>query len=80
MAALSIAWNYGLEAGWALALTLGSIVLIAAAAQRVDDMEASHGDPTVRTPPGRVMTVHLGMRTALFLVVALGRAGERRVG
>ena len=72
MAALSIAWNYGLEAGWALALTLGSIVLIAAAAQRVDDVEASHGDPTVRTLPGRLMTVHLGMMTALFLVVALG--------
>ena len=72
MAALSIAWNYGLEAGWALALTLGSIVLIAAAAQRVDDVEAVHGDPTVRTLPGRLMTVHLGMMTALFLVVALG--------
>ena len=35
-------------------------------------MEASHGDPTVRTLPGRLMTVHLGMMTALFLVVALG--------
>lgn len=72
IAALSIAWNYGLEAGWAAALTVGSIVLISAAAQRVDGMEATHGDPTVRTLPGRLLTVHLGMMTALFLVVGLG--------
>ena len=72
IAALSISWNYGLEAGWAAALTAGSAVLIAAAARRVDDMEATQGDPTVRTLPGRLLTVHLGMMTALFLVVALG--------
>ena len=72
ISALSISWNYGLEAGWAAALTAGSAVLIAAAARRVDVMEATQGDPTVRTLPGRLLTVHLGMMTALFLVVALG--------
>ncbi len=72
LAALSISWNYGLEAGWAAALTAGSVVLIAAAARRVDDMEATQGDPTVRMLPGRLLTVHLGMMTALFLVIALG--------
>lgn len=72
IAAIAIAWNYGLEAGWAVALTAGSVVLIAAASRRVDDMEATHGDPTIRTLPGRLLTVHLGMMTALFLVVALG--------
>ena len=32
VSALAIAWNYGMEAGWAAALTGGSLVLIAAAA------------------------------------------------
>ncbi len=72
VSALAIAWNYGMEAGWAAALTGGSLVLIAAAARRADAADMDHGDPTLRSLPGRLLTVHLGMMTALFLVVALG--------
>ena len=73
IAALVIAWQYGLEAGWASALTAGSVLLVMAAFN-VAHQEAEGGehDNAHRALPGRLLTVHLGMMTALFLVVALG--------
>ena len=45
VSALAIAWNYGMEAGWAAALTGGSLVLIAAAARRADASDMDHETP-----------------------------------
>lgn len=71
--ALTIAWQYGLEAGWGVALTGGSVLLVLGAMNRArEENEGGEHDPTHRSLPGRLLTLHLGMMTALFLIVALG--------
>ena len=71
--ALALTWQYGMEAGWATALTAGSVLLVLEAVDRANE-EAQGGDhdATHRSLPGRLLTLHLGMMTALFLIVALG--------
>lgn len=71
IAALAIAWKYGMEAGWGAALTVGSLVLILASSKRSSGAEEDP-DASLRSLPGRLLTVHLGMMTALFIIVALG--------
>ena len=72
LAALAIAWRFGMEAGWGTALTFGSLVLIIAASQRATEAEEHQEGSEHQRLPGRLLTVHLGMMTALFIVVALG--------
>ena len=71
--ALALAWRFGLEAGWATALTGGSVLLVLAALKRSQvEAEGGEHDHAHRSLPGRLLTLHLGMMTALFLIVALG--------
>ena len=71
--ALAIAWRYGLEAGWAVTLTGASTLLVLGALDQArKEVEGGDHDTTHRVLPGRLLTLHLGMMTALFLVVALG--------
>jgi len=71
--ALALTWQYGMEAGWATALTAGSVLLVLGALDRAnEEAEGGDHDATHRSLPGRLLTLHLGMMTALFLVVALG--------
>ena len=71
--ALALAWRFGLEAGWATALTGGSVLLVLAALKRSEvEAEGGEHDDAHRSLPGRLLTLHLGMMTALFLIVALG--------
>ncbi len=72
IAALAIAWKYGMEAGWAAALTAGSFVLILSTSKRVVDARDESSEPSSQNLSGRLLTVHLGMMTALFIIVALG--------
>ena len=71
IAALAIAWKYGMEAGWGATLTIGSLVLILASSNHARDVEGELAEPSRRDLPGRLLTVHLGMMTALFIIVAL---------
>ena len=72
LAALAIAWRYGLEAGWATVLTGGSVLLVMGALDRAKQAdEGGDHDTTHQTLPRRLLTLHLGMMTALFIVVAL---------
>ena len=71
--ALVMAWQYGLEAGWATVLTAGSVLLVLGALDQANqEAEGGDHDSMHRSLPGRLLTLHLGMMTALFLVVALG--------
>ena len=72
LAALAIAWRYGLEAGWATVLTGGSVLLVRGALDRAKQAdEGGEHDATHQTLPRRLLTLHLGMMTAMFIVVAL---------
>ena len=73
VAALALAWRFGMESAWGVALTLGSALLILAAAQRaLQAREEKDHDASHQALPGRLLTLHLGMMTALFIVMALG--------
>ncbi len=69
---LILSWRYGEEASWAGVLTAGSVLLVHASVQR---LEHATSEGTVhqeqQSLPGRLLTLHLGILTALFLTVAL---------
>ena len=70
---LVIAWQYGDEAAWAFLLTGGTLMLMLGA---LHSLSAAEADGTVQVShkalPGRLLTLHLMVVSALFLVVALG--------
>ena len=73
IAALVLSWRFGMESAWGVALTVGSALLIVAATQRASQArEENDHDASTQALPGRLLTLHLGMMTALFIVVALG--------
>ena len=73
IAALVLSWRFGMESAWAVTLTVGSALLIVAATQRASQArEENNHDASTQALPGRLLTLHLGMMTALFIVVALG--------
>ena len=72
VSALAIAWRYGMEAGWGAGLTVGSLLLILASSKQAANNEEEPRDLSARGLPGRLLTVHLGTMTALFIIVALG--------
>ena len=73
IAALVLSWRFGMESAWGVALTVGSALLIVAATQRASQArEENNHDASTQALPGRLLTLHLGMMTALFIVVALG--------
>jgi len=73
VAALVLAWRFGMEAAWGVSLTFGSALLILAATRRASQArEENDHDASQQALPGRLLTLHLGMMTALFIVMALG--------
>ena len=71
-ASLGLAWQYGEEAVWSMMLTLGSMfLLLGATAQARKAAENASQNDLHRALPGRLLTLHLLMMTALFLIVAL---------
>jgi hypothetical protein len=71
--ALAVAWRYGDEAAWATLLTGGSLLLMLGALQAMASAEEDNKvQAHHRALPGRLLTLHLMVVSALFLVVALG--------
>ena len=72
VAALALAWRYGDEAPWAVMLTAGSVLFVLSSVNR---LEIATAEGTVQREeqslPGRLLTLHLGVVTALFLTLAL---------
>ena len=69
---LALAWRYGEEAVWALLLTGGSLLLVGASLKQLAQAIASTTDQAHhRALPGRLLTLHLTVVAALFIVVAL---------
>ncbi|MBN30364.1 MAG: hypothetical protein CMB34_06855 [Euryarchaeota archaeon] len=73
VAALVLAWRFGMESAWGVTLTFGSALLIVGATRRaLQAREENDHDASHQALPGRLLTLHLGMMTALFIVMALG--------
>ena len=71
-AALALAWRFGEESLWGALLTAGSLLLVLGALRRLDNAIAtSTAQDHHRALPGQVLTLHLGVMTALFLTIAL---------
>ncbi|MDP6199310.1 MAG: hypothetical protein QF531_00935 [Candidatus Poseidonia sp.] len=72
VSSLGLTWQYGDEALWSTMLTLGSALLLLGAVQqaRLAAEEGAQHDRH-RALPGRLLTLHLSVMMALFLVVAL---------
>jgi len=81
-AVLALAWRYGDEAPWAVVLTASSFVLVLAAVHRLQTATAEgRVQREQQALPGRLLTLHLGMMTALFLTMALApERGELLTG
>ena len=72
IAVLALTWRYGDEAAWSGLLAGGSFLLVlGAVARAVEAEEAGTQQAHHKALPGRLITLQLGVTTALLLVVAL---------
>ena len=72
IAALILAWRFGQESIWAVLLTIGSVLLVFAAIRHWQEAVAKTTQQERDLQlPGQLLTLHLMMMTALFLVAIL---------
>lgn len=70
--ALALAWRFGEESLWGVLLTVGSLLLVLGALQRLRKaVNESTAQDHHRALPGQLLTLHLGVMTGFFLTVAL---------
>lgn len=72
--AVSMAWRFGGEALWAAALTVASFILLLASKRRLVNGADEREMELHQALPGRLLTLHLAVITALFLIVSLSPA------
>lgn len=72
--AVAMAWRFGGEALWASALTVASFILLLASKRRLMSGADEREMEQYQALPGRLITLHLAVVTALFLIVSLSPA------
>ena len=71
VAVVALSWKYGQEAVWALILVLASILLLLSAERRKNEGRSQEELEELEALPGRLLTLHLGVITTLFLIIGL---------
>ncbi|WP_338174555.1 hypothetical protein [Candidatus Poseidonia alphae] len=71
VAAMTLSWKFGQEAIWSLILVLASVLLLLAAERRQKEGRTKEELERLEALPGRLLTLHLGIITSLFLIIGL---------